>query len=146
MIQRIQTLYLALAAICLSGTFAISFAHLANPTNESRLFGDGRYDLYDHPVLLFLSAVAALSAAVAIFLFKNRPIQMRATLLSLIATLALITLAVALLWFDLAGFGEVRPTPEWGSVLPVAAALLLLLAQRHIKKDEELVRSMDRLR
>ncbi len=146
MIQRIQTLYLALAAACLSGTFALPFARTLSPTAEGQLFRDGRYDLHDHPALLLLAATGILCATAAIFLFKNRPLQMRLALLSLLATAALVLLALVLFWNETALFGEASPTPSMGSALPVAAAFLLVLARRHIKKDEELVQSMDRLR
>ncbi len=146
MIQRIQTLYLALAGLGLLGTFGLPFAATPEAVATSQLFADGHFDVHDHVVLTVLAALGGLTAFAAIFLFKNRPLQLRITLLSLVAAILLLIVAVVLFLNDAGSLGEISPQDGWGVALPLVAIVLLILAQRRIRKDEELVRSMDRLR
>ncbi len=146
MIQRIQTLYLALAGLGLLGTFALPFATSAEAVAASQLFADGRYDVQDHVALTILAGLGAVTALAAIFLFRNRPLQLRITLLSMVAAILLLVVAIVLFLNDAGAMGEMTPQDSWGIALPLLAIVFLVLAQRNIRKDEELVRSMDRLR
>ncbi len=108
------------------------------------LFADAAFTVQDHIALLALFAVAGALAVASIALFKNRSLQMRLSLLSSFALLAALAFGIMLFVMD-------RPAATGtsialGAFLPLAALLLLLLAYRFIKKDEKLVRSMDRLR
>ena len=44
------------------------------------------------------------------------------------------------------GTADVKFTPSWASVCPMAALVFTFLAQRAIKADERLVRAADRIR
>lgn len=90
---------------------------------------------------------AAVFSVYAIFLYKNRPRQMRLTL-----GMSILTFLFAVL-FGVLGYFYAKQLPvgtevhlAFGSAIPLVAIPLLLLAYRAIKKDEELVRSSDRLR
>jgi hypothetical protein len=86
---------------------------------------------------------------VAIFQYKNRSLQIK--LCSLI--LALITIAIALVFFRADDIpenlvGKAIPSVEYsfGGLFLILPGVLTFLAQRSIKKDEALVKSLDRLR
>jgi len=151
MIQRIQTIYLLLASIAMGGTFFLPLATASGDTatlaaTGDNFFADGVYWAKESPAA-FGALILAVAVLAAIFLYKNRPKQMQFAGLALIAVFVMIVLFAAL------GYYYAQRLPEGstaqlatGSALPFIAMPLLYLAYRSIKKDEELVRSSDRLR
>lgn len=112
---------------------------------SSTLMDDGFFHIMDHAVLMGILGFSIVMALMAIFLFKNRKIQMRLTFVSLVATIAAIGFGVGIFVRD--GLNKVEAVDwDWGLLLPVASILFLVLAYRFIQKDDKLVRSMDRLR
>ena len=90
-------------------------------------------------------AVVPLLAFIAIFLYRNRPLQMRLTMLVLLLSIGTLILgAFYVLMLD----RKIDITVMWRvkSVFPVITAILAWLAYRAILKDELKVRSYDRLR
>ncbi len=150
MIQRIQSLFLLFAAVLniMLVAMPIPFAESSEPIQASMLFADAGYDVFDQPVLLVLFGLGGALALVAIFLFRKRPLQIQLTRFAFIATLLGFLLAVFFVLKDgsLSGAQNVVIDDEPGALFPFVALLMLLLALRYIRKDEELVRSMDRLR
>ncbi len=135
MIQRPQTLYLFAAALF---NLAVFFTPL-----YSRAMAD--------PVLwigwgLATSlTLAMLIAFAAIFLFNNRLLQLK--VVKFATYLQIIGLgAVGGIIFSLGGFGVYLVWEAVGVFLVFLALLMLWLGGRGIKKDEELVKSMDRIR
>lgn len=150
MIQRIQTVYLFLAAVAVLGQFALSYlvAAITGPLVMAvPAFSDGRLNPLDNVGLLTLTALTAAVSAIAIFVFRNRPLQGRLAGGAIIASLLLLILAglTTKQTLDAVPPGE-SVHYQAGLVLPVLAMLFLWLAMRNIGKDEKLVRSMDRLR
>ena len=149
MIQRKQTAFLALAVIFLVQLFIFP-VYSFNKDGQSLLFytyGLGQLNP-DFFVLIALNVFSIFLLVAIIFLYKNRKNQL---LLCKIATLLITGLIVAIFYFtenakslpELAGYtSEIRPM----LVAPLAALVLIILANRAIKQDEELVRSADRLR
>lgn len=146
MIQRIQTIFLALAAAGIFGVFALPFATTPEAIPTSQFFVDADYDVQDHVMMLVLFVLAGLLTAGAIFLFNNRPLQTKVTLFGLIANI-LALVATAVLFFNTSSeIGNTEVQDGFGFYLPVVALIFSFLAMRFIKKDEKLVRSADRLR
>ena len=146
MIQRIQTIYLALAAACAFGLFALPFAKSEVAKEPDSLFYDGIYDINDNTALLILFCVAGAMALISIFLFKNRKQQL---LLGRFAIIANILGIVLVLWFIYqdGAFGGQEVQEQLGVGLPILFLVFGFLALRNIQKDEKLVRSSyDRLR
>lgn len=143
MIQRIQTIFLALAAIASFAVLGQPFATSTQAVASSAIFSDSVFNVEDNIALLVFFAVAGGLAVGALFLFKNRPVQMKLALLALLANIFGVIWAGYLFTDDgnqsLAKIGL-------GVILPIAAVTLHLLARRYIRKDEKLVRSIDRLR
>ena len=131
MIQRIQTLFLALASI-------VAAAFLFVPSVEiNDLFLTGMNDT----IMLILTVIASLACLGAIFLFKNRTLQANIGRISLLPILGLIGYAV----FKELSDGDFAPN-FLGLALPVVAIIFVFLAVNAINKDEKMVRSSDRLR
>ena len=103
------------------------------------------YTIFDNIALLGLFAGAGAMALIAIFLFKNRPLQRRIALLSLFLTVFGTGVAI-FLFFQNQTENTATVREGFGLGMPVLTSLFTLLAQRSIRKDERLVRSADRLR
>lgn len=146
MIQRIQSVFLLLASGATFGLFGLPFASTPDAITSSTIFGDAIFNLQDHIALLVLFGLAGLLALVAIFLFKNRKLQTNLGRFALIANVIGLVLAIILFMQDKATLGAVDPSDEAGLYMPFIAVVFLGLALRFIAKDENLVKSMDRLR
>ena len=145
MIQRIQTVFLLLAAIAYFLLFQFPFAvsDIANPG----FLADKVFDIFDNIVLVVLTALGGLIALIAIFLYKNRPLQIRLSYLVIIVGILLILVAGVLFYNESANImDKVGISDGLGLFMPVLAFIFGFLAARFIRKDEKLVRSADRLR
>jgi len=149
MIQRKQTAFLAIAAISLLLLFLFPVYGFEKDGQQIMLFIYGIGALSpDFIALIALNVLSIFLLVLIIFLYKKRTLQMK---LCKLATLLIAGLIVAIFYFaedaksfpELAGYtSEIRPA----MVSPLAALVLVILANRFIKKDEDLVRSADRLR
>jgi hypothetical protein len=146
MIQRIQSIFLLLAAGGALGVFGLPFASTPKAVNSSSIFADSLYNVFDNPALIALFGIGGALALVSIFLYKNRKLQMRLTIFSFIAVLIGTVLGVVFFMTSSSEMGEAAVNDEFGLYLPAVALVFALLAYRFINKDEKLVRSMDRLR
>ncbi len=116
MIQRKQTLWLLLAA--LSG-----FAYTQTPIYSATL-ADGaakNYMVQENLLLFAVSIATALLAAAIVFLFKNRPLQLKLSSLGLLLSVALIALEVYLIEQFKTANQLSKATYAWGSLVPIVA-------------------------
>jgi hypothetical protein len=146
MIQRIQTVLLFLAAVALGLQFALPYAQSASGLSGS--FSDGVFSVNDRIGLQINTGLAFTLALIAIFLYRNRQAQSRITTLAIFAG-AVLAVSVATQCFIIiqeAGSEVVNIHYQPGIALPAFSVLLMWIANRFIRKDEELVRSSDRLR
>ena len=142
MIQRIQSIYLLLVVI-LSGGLIFVFPILEGVDNKIfalDLFSDKAMINKSLPILFLLSAVLALYT---IFSFKDRKRQFVLGRFIILINLILLGL---LIYLSLNLPGEDASKKGIGMFLPVLAILFSVLANKAIKKDEDLVKSVDRLR
>ncbi len=146
MIQRIQSIFLLLASAAMGVLFALPFA--TSEKADLAMFSDKVYNVYDHPALIALVGLATVLAFVNIFLFKKRSLQIRLDFIYI----ALSVVLLALVFFLIFGSGKVS-TSEIGIqenyvalAMPIVGVVLAFLANRFIKKDDKVVKSMDRLR
>lgn len=158
MIQRAQSIYLFLAALCGLLTFFLSFAHYIQgdvKLAEYAVFGvfNVQSDLVEMtgPFLFpawVMSLLVTMLPAIALFLYKKRPVQLMVTRLSFLMNLGFFVylfFAVDTVHAELYG-DEVGILYHAGFYMPVVALVFLFLAIRGIKKDEALVKSLDRIR
>lgn len=138
MIQRIQTLYLALVVIT---TFCLCFFSISLCLDMD---GNPVY-LSKEPLYFILCMTSGLLAFVTIFLFKNRQLQFVLGRLNILLNLILLGLFVYRL-LGLSGETTTVSMKGIGALLPVLSIVLLVLSNKAIKRDEDLVKSVDRLR
>jgi len=112
MIQRIQTIYLALAAACAFGLFGLPFATSAQSADATSLFADGIYNINDHVALLALFCGAGALALISIFLFNNRKQQLLMGRFAIIANVIGIILVLVFLFQDGSTTGEATDVQE----------------------------------
>lgn len=149
MIQRIQSVYLLLASGAFGGQFLLPYlqTEITNPATELPVMSDGVLNPLDNFGLLGLTGLAIILSFAGIFLFKNRPLQGKLSGLGVLVSIFLLALAVMTALSvknAIPAGGSVAYGPGW--IAAVAGAVLFWLASRAIRKDENLVRSMDRLR
>ena len=136
MIQRIQSIYLLFAAGVSAGLIFVF--HLWTRTNDVLVYAKDEY-LY---LGLFLGS--ALLSLISIFCFKNRKLQFVLGRLNIILNFILLGFFVYQL---LIPPGESQISEKGvGIFIPILSIVLLVLANKAIKKDEDLVKSVDRLR
>lgn len=146
MIQRIQSIFLLLAAVANFSLFGLPFASTQTDVMKNEIFADQVFNLQDHVGLLIFFSLAGLLALVAIFLFRNRRLQMRITIFSVVALIIGIAFGIIYFLNNSGGLENVEVYDQAGAYVPLAGLIFGLLAYRFINKDEKLVKSMDRLR
>jgi Domain of unknown function (DUF4293) len=146
MIQRIQSIYLLLASICMGAFTAVPIA--TNPTAlaASPMFSDAVYTAKDNTIVWILAIIVAVDLLVSIFLFKKRPAQRIVVLIANLFVLGVIGAALYFFMDEGVRFDLTKAQMSYGLALPVVALVLNYLAAAAIKKDDNLVKSMDRLR
>lgn len=135
MIQRIQTIWLFLAAICSLATLKLSFY---SGTKDNNLFAE--LNGLSNFALLILAVGIALVALIIIFLYKNRKLQIQLSLLGFLLQ------AVALVIYFMQIKKYVQGNFTLTSILSFIIPVFFILAWLGIRKDEKLIKSMDRLR
>ena len=139
MIQRIQTVWLLLAALCAAFTYKFPF-YAGNIINKEKV---QHYEKLlassNFLVLIFTSGLVAGILAI-IFMYKIRKKQIWLT----IAAMGLSIINIIIYFKEVKGFtsGNMSLT----AILALAIPVFLLFAISGIWKDEKLVKSLDRLR
>lgn len=151
MIQRIQTIWLAMAAL-LSGSLLLDwytgYVYKADIPNGLSGFTVQRLTVTSHFPTMILAVLMILAALVGIFTFRNRALQQRMTFMGILSSLSF----VAVNLMRISNFEKTTtPAPVngaymFGSIIPILVLILVIMALLGIRKDEKLVRSMDRLR
>lgn len=151
MIQRIQSIWLLLAAVTILCLLFVPVLTDRSGGGTYILYGSG-IKFWDGDVSdqsantpLFISTIlAGLISLVNIFNFRNRKLQIRVASLNILLILGL-SFWLSQLAKQLPG-GIESSDIGIGLFLPLLAIILTLLAIRGIKNDEKLIRSADRLR
>jgi hypothetical protein len=159
MIQRVQSVFLLLAAIAMASILFLPIWHKEagqmNATldaynltvSQAATGGAGVQTQQTAIYIAILAGIAALLALFSIFQYRNRLTQIKINLAN-----SLVMIGVLFGSWYLSNQGEkLLPAQELGNfqagfyLIPLAM-LLNILANRFIKRDEDLVRSVDRLR
>ncbi len=135
MLQRIQTVYLLIVILVMALLPFWSYAYLWIEIYEGAFYIKNELLFY---VIFFGSATLAF---ITIFLFKNRKLQFVLNRLNILINLFLLGVFVYKV-LTLSNISE----KGFGLLLPVLAIIFLVLANKAIKKDENLIKSVDRLR
>lgn len=145
MIQRIQSIFYLISGLCFAGLFKFPFA--TSDVSIPQLLSDRVYNVMDNIVLIILALAGAIISIVAIFLFKNRTMQIRSGYIIIILSILTPLVAFLLIYNEQTAVRDASGiNDEPGIFLPVVALIFAFLANRFVKKDDKLVKSMDRLR
>lgn len=170
MIQRVQSVYIALAMLLISLLFSMTLCDFHLPDGDiaiMKMYGFvGPYQYLNHhvvsayrfPILLLLASALFILLAVTLFSYKNRALQIKLCTVTFFINILLLgflfispdiisnKISVSL---DL-GLDKVASRKmthyQWASFFPFVSLIFINMASRRIKKDEALVRSADRLR
>ncbi len=140
MLQRIQTVYILIAFIA-AGILPFIFPLWTTGTDEN-------YYFWGNLAFILLFIFSAMLSIVSIFRYKNRKSQFIIGRFNIILNLILLGLFI---YQSLNLSGETDPNTivsekGIGMFLPIVSIVFLSLANKAIKKDEDLVKSVDRLR
>lgn len=159
MIQRIQSVYLMLVFLlaCLmmfaNPRFAaFKYQKSDKLSSEIRFVSNTFYNSGDPGVstskllnVLIIAATGVLAVG-AIFMYKNTSLQKKFTLYTVILSVVLLVI----LFFDYNSIGgqrnDISSYPGLHMIWPIASIVLGVLAWINIRRDENLVNSMDRIR
>lgn len=154
MIQRVQSIFIIIAALVMASLIVWPIDTFGSARGMVELRWDGVFDVTpgtEVPVirrmlsLAFVVVVPIILNAVSLFLFKRRPLQMRLAGVAAGFEVCLTAVLVYLSIETARGMeADAHFCVRW--LLPLAAAVLDILAYRRISDDEALVRSLDRLR
>lgn len=162
MIQRIQSIYLMLIVICQSLLFATALATFTSYETSFNLSLMGFYKLssagnemlINSYSLVAVNILVILFTLFVIFSFKNRKNQIKLAAFNFLLICSFVVLmfysfdnAKSLLdnSYNTQG-AELSTTYGIGMILPILSLIFNFLAIKGIRKDEELVRSADRIR
>ena len=135
MIQRIQTIYLFLAA-----ALAIAFIFLpyAISGTEHLTALENTIPVLPIPALAVLGGVIGFFTFLNIFFFKNHRLQINICRFAIF--LLLVTIGIGV-FFAIEHTGT-PDLPNYGAGFPVLSWVFLLLAMRSIRKDDKLLRDL----
>lgn len=135
MIQRPQTVYLLFATL-------LNVAVFFNSIYSQAMVDPAVWIGYGLAISLTLALLLALGS---VFLYNNRSNQMKVVKAGTYLQIVALGFAAGVL-FSLGGFGVFLWQETIGVALIALSLVMFWLAGRGIKKDEELVKSMDRIR
>ncbi|MCW5519295.1 DUF4293 domain-containing protein [Aureitalea sp. L0-47] len=136
MIQRIQTVYLVVSALIIAALY-LWFPLVQDDAGTTIISRD-------EPLVLSLLGVSVLLAVISIFNFKKRKLQFVLNRLNIISNFVLLGVFV---YRSLTLSGETLISEKGiGVLFPIISIVFLVLANKAIKRDEDLVKSVDRLR
>lgn len=157
MIQRKQTIYLLLALVAIVACMCLPIGHLGGSMvcAGEKAFGEPTV-LYNlgvstgdsfklAPLPFAILVIVGTVTILNIFMFNKRRMQGR---------ICLLCVALCLTWyawyalyaFSLMPMARRDGHMDFAACLPFVSAIFMLMARRGIKADEELIKSMDRIR
>lgn len=164
MIQRIQSLYFLLVVLLSVSLFFLPLSIKVIPVNSSpgisssishkmTIYGITKYE--DHKAistatdysLVAISMALCLICLAVIFMFKKRKLQIKLSRFALL----LCTVFIVVNFFYSDGMSKesavgIPVKYQAASYFPILQIILLIMAIRAIKKDDELVQSAERIR
>lgn len=137
MIQRIQSIWLLFAAVCVFLTLKFSTYVGTNKDLIPSTFLNGVATL----PLIFVTLAVGILTLITIFLYKNRKLQLRLTILAVLMEAGL----VFLYYNEIQTFIG-KGTFSITAISHVAVIVFLILAARGIRSDNKLIKDSNRLR
>lgn len=155
MIQRKQTIFLILAIICFLASAMLPIGTLENATMgvPSTINCLGVVNGEDHSLTypfmalpIIVLALNILHSLSIIFMYKNRKGQATNCMTQIIAIVVEYIACGVVIWYTCIDGTDFSFAPSFAPILPIIAAIFILLAHKGIMDDERLIRSIDRIR
>lgn len=143
MIQRIQSVFLVMVDVVLVILIFVPFMTTKSPMPGEP---DMPSTILDYPAAIVGQALLCIIAAAALAMFKNRKLQMRLCIIGMFLSALYTSLLAAIPMILNDTFGNDLSQIAPGTWISLANFLMFFLAWRFVKKDDELVKSMDRIR
>ncbi|MDF2187671.1 DUF4293 family protein [Paraflavitalea sp. CAU 1676] len=141
MIQRIQSVWLLLAAAASFLTMKLSF-YSGNIIKEAQPKAFSSLVATDSVLLAITVVATGLLSLVAIFVYKDRKLQLRLSFLALLLS----AISVVLFYVQTRKFVPGEGNFDLTAVIALVIPVFIILAIRGIYRDQKLVKSLDRLR
>ena len=139
MIQRVQSIWLFLAAAACFLTLKLPFYN-GNVVQSDQTRRFEHLTAMSNIVLMILTFLLGIGIVILIFLFKDRKLQLKLTMLAVVLSVVNIVLF----------FSQIKKFVEGSfdltSPIVFMVPVFLILATRGIYKDEKLIKSLNRLR
>lgn len=156
MIQRPQTVFLlAVVAICIMLIFSDLVYYKTQNSDktesvnveydETEIIASDGTSKNQNTVIVYLLSGIGILALISIFLFRNRKLQVQLSAFNFVFILALVIM-MYLGSYGVDYFKDGTEMLTFYALIPLALLFFNFLAMRSVKKDENLIRSMDRLR
>lgn len=162
MIQRIQTIYLAIVAILSSVSLFSVIARFTNGADTVAEFTNFSFSTLKEPFTAMTSTgpwalgciliLVILLTIATIFMFNHRMHQLRLTIFNTILLVGYVAVYGFFSWLYLNKLAVVDAKADVEfqlsamAIFPVISIILNIMAIHNIRKDERLVRSLDRIR
>lgn len=153
MIQRIQSIYLFVTAILMAVTVfsPLCIISIADTTTFQLLTtmgleGKNGNIEFSTIALAIISGVTAFISLITIFLFRNRPTQIKLCYVNILLILLFYVSYYYYVSVSIAELEGIVSSFKYGSILPAISIIFILLASIQIKKDDKLVKSLNRIR
>ena len=150
MLQRIQTVYLLLASICMVVSLLTNLATFAMGGDFIQFEAMGFYlnneIIFSTWGLFVIGNISAVLSVIIVFLYNKRMVQIRLSSMNIFLMLG---------YYGLIAFYVFKRNPEIestfqnvgiGMIMPFIAIVFTYLAIRKIGADEALIRSLNRIR
>ncbi len=155
MFHRLQSLYLLLAAICISGLFFIPILQIIivdsiydfNVTGLVYLVNGKEKNLINFPFLLMVPAMVIFTFSI-IFLHKKQETQLKLGRLNYLLILMLIVMIIFTMdgALDQMQNSDVARISYQGFYFPMAAIAFVFLANRTIKRELEILKIFEKMK
>lgn len=154
MIQRIQSLYLLIAAALMGLALILPVASFTLSSGDvytlSAFSLSSSAESQSTIWMGILMAAAAALPLITLFLFKRRMLQVRLCAVEIVLLLGCIAFEAIYYYLSganaLANVDIVHRKFGWAAIMPIVALVLSAMAARATFKDEVMVRSFDRIR
>ncbi len=150
MLQRIQSVYLILAAAAMLISIAVPLASFHFNSDEVLFEAMGIYlngDLTDSTWGLFvIGLTSSILALITLFLYKNRLMQIRLSIFNIVLMIGFYLYFGFILYKVYPVENLVFSKVGFGAIMPVISIVFTILAIRKIGADEALIQSLNRLR
>ncbi|NDV79684.1 DUF4293 domain-containing protein [Dysgonomonas sp. 511] len=156
MIQRIQTVYLLVAALLIGISTFIPLVGIESDMGKAGIsgiiyamgIGDIDHGAIQHPTwgVFVFAVISTILPLVNIFLYKKRKMQIKIGITTIISIILFyITFATYFIVYS-SKYSFLFDNIQAGITFPIMSLAFNIMAIQKIKKDEKLVKSLDRIR